>query len=527
VAIVSRQSVASVVPRYSCCVVRGARGSETCVRDSKFWLHRAMAGSSTDPPPAAPGPAKTHDNAKLVEHTDYLTLDTLPDKSQVLTHSGTLSRQVLPMEGWPYYLVFLDGFGVLVPSGDEHQAIIVEEWLERAMWQRSDGELVIVERCPVKGQLPFWSLTAKLREHTQHRVMLKIVGHCERYELHAFGLRWPRANGRYCFSAFDVYAYLQLTSYKGQPSKWAYESYAGWSKKLEKLHLADGIMKSYMSLPQKEALTSTTHVLSTPSFTTNALLTLLSKWSCLHVRRCGFTDDCRQRAKDLIKSFVDASCQFQYSIDVLFNYSAVPQWPRPFAFEGDFLRLQVGTDGVINAKEWKDQYAAALVGGSAPGPLFVWWRLISHLVTDLHFIQLRDLVTSDQVIADQTCMALLAQMFAAISLRVDVVLGKSVTQEDSNLWPIYIKDVDSADGWSAREVDKACLEHVYRGKMASDGHRSIGIALDKVNARGLDLQNSICVLKNNIAFELVPQVAFFWRPVEGKSQESYITYIHI
>ena len=67
------------------------------------------------------------------------------------------------------------------------------------------------------------------------------------------------------------------------------------------------------------------------------------------------------------------------------------------------------------------------------------------------------------------------------------------------------------DQWHARRVDKTCTEHVSACQALCGQHQwgSFGFAMDKVNCRGLDLQNAVGISPGNHVLALVPQVVVF------------------
>lgn len=63
------------------------------------------------------------------------------------------------------------------------------------------------------------------------------------------------------------------------------------------------------------------------------------------------------------------------------------------------------------------------------------------------------------------------------------------------------------------------MTFVAASKVATQGLSNAGVAIDKVNGRGLSVQNGLRVLPNNVVFEFAPQASFvipqvgglFWR----------------
>lgn len=101
---------------------------------------------------------------ELVPHKDLVFADSGPDTTQVITHSMTLRRQVLPSDGAPWSLcVDESGFGALV--GAEDEIICLEDFLSRALFKAPDGEYFVCKRDSAGnlGDAP-WSLSNKMRE---------------------------------------------------------------------------------------------------------------------------------------------------------------------------------------------------------------------------------------------------------------------------------------------------------------------------------------------------------------------------
>ena len=67
-------------------------------------------------------------------------------------------------------------------------------------------------------------------------------------------------------------------------------------------------------------------------------------------------------------------------------------------------------------------------------------------------------------------------------------------------------DGDAGGEWSSYAVDRTVMRHVCASLKESHGQQFWGMAFDKANSRGLDLQNGFNAFPSNVAFELVSQV---------------------
>jgi hypothetical protein len=271
--------------------------------------------------------------------------------------------------------------------------------------------------------------------------------------------------------------------------------------------LNDAIIKSYVSMKPAEALRETVSILPVPSVTTLGALHLLSRWAFGTVRKNGLKDPAAQaRAADILAAFVTGACRQPFSITIVFSFAFVSRWPRPCAVVGNRMTFHV-SDGLVNVAAWREIYNNRLIGEDISGPALAWWEAFKVKVSAEGLISLKEIVCSPDVATGAECSAFYAQVLAQVSTRIEVTLTRSAHIENDT-WPLRVGTIDEQEEplWTAREIDKTCMIHVERSKLASKGQTCCGVTIDKVNARGLDIQNGFIVYPNNVAAEFVPQV---------------------
>ena len=99
-------------------------------------------------------------------HGDVVAVADIGDNQLVVAHALTRERKVFEGGKTRYGLVFEDSFGFLVPDEDEEgEVVALEQWLDKKVWVRDDGDLFLAERvCGDKFGAP-WNLSQAMRDH--------------------------------------------------------------------------------------------------------------------------------------------------------------------------------------------------------------------------------------------------------------------------------------------------------------------------------------------------------------------------
>lgn len=164
----------------------------------------------------------------MAPHEGYVFVDEAEGGAQVLTHTLLLMRWRLPQTG-PWDLVFKDQFSMLVSRSSE-EVLFLEEWLECQVVRSAGGHLVIVRKGVVDGELKVVEevhLHERMREHGVRTCRVSFGGELD---LEVYTIGRPRCSARLLWGLFPVYRMLGLKCYRGQPSNWAYNSFAAWNR---------------------------------------------------------------------------------------------------------------------------------------------------------------------------------------------------------------------------------------------------------------------------------------------------------
>lgn len=453
-------------------------------------------------------PPKVNEGLKfmLCPQEGDVFLDCLASGEQVLTHVRTLRRQRLPASGRPWALVFDgDKFGALLGIHDE--VVCLENYLTRMLYEGANGQLFIVDR-DASGKLLMdapWSLSDKMREFKTEQVRLQHMG--AQVSFSVFSLVWPRGGCHLLWQPFVLYPALGMTSHGGKPSKWVYESLPRWERMLAALGCMGYLFKSNASTSAVEALGSHDKFLPFLGITTFALLFLLLRWAFSSTRQGGLRETpARERAMALVTSLIEAIAIESWTFDVDFDRQWRIAWPRPQLECARKFTLHVSEGGYADVPAWAAEYNQEIErGGDIAGVKFGWFKAFKDSVTDDGRISLADMVKAAGVATRKEHDGLFLQLLWHTCLRIEAIVNRTADQ-DLPQAKIFMEKAPMEELCQPREVDRTCAKHREASKIACHGMQSIGIAVDKVNARSIDLQNSFCVLPNNIAFELVPQV---------------------
>lgn len=146
-----------------------------------------------------------------------------------LIRSLALEVQSLPGRGWRIEAED-EGFCVVESAAiGPDSAVLVGKLLSRQVYTLPDGELVVIQRHKDGTVKPDqWSLTGKMSECGMMEVYVPAGLLRRAVTMSVAFLSWYRSGCRFLWSMTDIYRVLLLTSFKGVPSKWAYNSAGAW-----------------------------------------------------------------------------------------------------------------------------------------------------------------------------------------------------------------------------------------------------------------------------------------------------------
>lgn len=232
-----------------------------------------------------------------------------------MTHTLLLMRWLLPETG-PWDLVFKDQFGMLVSKSSE-EVLFLEEWLKCQVVRSEGGHLAIVRKGVVDGELKVVeevNLHERMREHEVRACRVSFGG-----ELDTIG--HPRCSARLLWGLFPVYRMLGLKCYRGQPSKWAYNSFAAWEKILQAFGFSGCIVKSWQGLTIAQALEETERVLPTPAIGNIGLVMVAFRWGGASSMKGGLRDAvAAARAASFLRVLCEASHIREFEFVLNFDF---------------------------------------------------------------------------------------------------------------------------------------------------------------------------------------------------------------
>ena len=149
---------------------------------------------------------------------------------------------------------------------------------------------------------------------------------------------------------------------------------------------------------------------------------------------------------------------------------------------------------------------ARQLGTPAPAAARKWYGMLEPSVCSGGFIRFEDLFLTSGLGNTDSYTGMLGQLAHVAGQRVELSYYQSMRMAECS-WPLRADgNADGQDDWSVRAIDRLCMHHVRACRRAAEGARVIGMAVDKFNARSLDLANACIVLPSNVGFEAVPQV---------------------
>ena len=392
------------------------------------------------------------------------------------------------------------GYGACI---DDSDYVLLEDRLRKQLLRGSNGVLFVEHKQP-DDTIKTYSLTDRYQEFCNRRAVLKGSDDIE-FTLPVCFTIMPRASSHLFWNLFSLYEHFGLTVYKGTPSKWVYNGTLAWTRNLSEFNVKGWLLKGTCHLTPAEALTSLDHILPQPAAGTLGLLLCLDTWASRVPQLGGFRDSTAQaNALKLGSSLIGVACHHPFSIAIKCSEHWKFSWPRPDVTCDHVVTLAVTRDGNVNLEALRD--AADMNVGVLGRPrieALVWGKL-SHFVDTSCKISLSTLCFGSSRANLRSYPVFWLQIPAKIAVQAEASLLMS-ERKPAVTGPRLEMPEDDGD-WTLRDVDKTCLRHTKASREATRGQKFFGLATDKANTRGFDVQNAFMTLPSNTAFELVPQV---------------------
>ena len=203
-----------------------------------------------------------------------------------------------------------DGFGCIADdlSGSVH---LLEDLFKVGLWITAAGEFFTV--VDVDGQSVRTSLTVNCRKYEDCTMQLSSGPHRDATGMPAYLVKLPRGGMRSWWVLVDVYKHLGMTSYKHEPSKWVFNSLAGWDERLSKDGFIGHLMFSGTSVAPEQGVASTCKFLPQAAASTLGLLSCIVRWCSSQPAQGGLRDEAvRAKARALLDSLtIVSSCRGQ------------------------------------------------------------------------------------------------------------------------------------------------------------------------------------------------------------------------
>lgn len=399
------------------------------------------------------------------------------------------------------------GDGCIAQDGDDGGLAFVDELFSTEVVMCEQGRYFIKR----PGQQQFVNFTTELRRYEDMTVNLKCQAKGHALQARVYRLLLPRHGFHCLWCLTSIYRCLQLTQFKGFPSKWFYESYPSWKATLEQLGVVGQLALATGGLGLAESACSSTRFLPTGACTSLALLWLLVRWSLLPVQRGGFRDEWqRLHAREMLMRVLEACCkgEGEWNISVVFDDDWTKDPPRPTIVRDEPLVFPI-VDGRLDISVWRELVDdCVLPRGHC---IRKWWRLLDiGDTTQNDTIELGDFM---QKCLRRDDLASIARqtLWAAASRLEEQLLGDGSANEIVSCGDSV---VDSLRG-SGKEVDLTLVKYVESMKLAIGRPQYLSLATDKASIKGLSLSNAVAVTSSNVAGLLPPQVASHWGEIEG------------
>ena len=442
-------------------------------------------------------------NGTLHPHRDFLHIDGPPD-AQVLTHTLTLGRRNLPPGAWVLDYDN-DGFACCAKE-DSDEVLFAEEYLRRQLWLKGDRELLVREPSLGAGMPPNqWSLTEARQKHHATTVTLVVGGNRQPVVFEMTALPWPRCHAHFFWGLASLYTSLGLTTFKGEWSKWAFNSAPRWDRYLQTVMLPEHCVHS--SVDARAASLAdcwgTCATLATSGgLSSHALVAMSLRWWAGPAKQGRMsTASGQQAASNLLDALLlGMSALAAWNLEVKFDSQWSHRWPRPELPCPHTIELQVTAEATVDLRPWarmaeQGDCAVAKHAWDAVRPQLGSWREVS-LKTLMQVCQQRPAL-----------QRILAQLLWRLGSRMDFVIMKGRKKgecSDILTVPMDTKEVELTSCSPATQ-DAYLVKYLYAAVNKSFNQRTFSLATDKATVGGLPIQNTILVYPDNVAVVCPPQ----------------------
>lgn len=249
--------------------------------------------------------------------------------------------------------------------------------------------------------------------------------------------------------------------------------------------------------------------LPSTSVSSCGLLALLCRWCAISKSGGGLNDNddraaCDKVLESIMFKFQETNLKdFLVTVQLVEKWSS--RWPRPLDPEIPSFKVHI-VDGVCDFKELFEL-------GTRRAPLTIarkWCRLMECLVDAVGpAVGLQRFLLF--VVRQPGLQPMFAQIVVGITCRLDFAMAREVLDTRRGRGPrpgrvtVRFMDDEQADALGNR-MEKMLIQHVAAGRRCFEGCRVLGLATDKANVKGLNLQNSIVVNTKGFAVLTCPQV---------------------
>ena len=447
---------------------------------------------------------------QLLPHQGRVLIDCSPQSGPTfLIHTVTLERYLLPDGRWEA-VYDSDGFAALGNLDDDDAApIVLEDSLRRQLYLEDGCVLRVIERVP-DGRVQSWSLTNKMQHYTE----LGVVSHhgplflSNRWTVYL--LSWPRMGFHFFWCTNDIYKALQLKTYQGIPSKWAFTASESWARAILELgcqgvHVLPSI---HARTPVHDPSHDHAPVAFLPNITMSSLglVVMLGRWAFLSSRRGGLNGmGSKAAARDLLEGLVrgQSLTKLRWTFKLVFSDSWAHVWPRTQP-SGD-VTLPIAADSSIDLSIWI-RMAENLGSNSIPA---IWlsriWKALGAHCNAIMVVDLMELL-----LTAPSLLSLKRQFIAFVATSMEIACMHSFKKGQSHPNALKIVPLDLLSLFSDRKaLDHQLLKHVSSGVAVFEdaGYNSYFCATDKASVGGLSLNNIFWTLPYNGAILGCPQVS--------------------
>ncbi len=437
-------------------------------------------------------------------------VDQVTQNTWQLTNVVTYERKQLPAS-W-VELVFDHGSGgaavSLVSADGTCNVQDVEELLKIEVYEEEGTNAVFI--CTPGSSKPF-SVTSHRCKHKVAKLKLHLTSSNQSTELAIFLFKRPRVPNQVVYwSLLDLYHILGMRSYKGVPSKWAWNIEKKTGIKMQQIYNSvQWCLGTYVSdeAAGKKARPQCERCLPAPSVSTVCLLELLVRWAFATRERAGVGDVVVKRhSTQLLDRLLEASIRNlpePASFVIVPRADWMPLWPRPLTNSDieEGFKVRILPTMRVDLKGLLDQ----VLQSPRLQPQKQWWAELK-------------LVCSDQGVCNVTCLmkqlagksqldGFRAQLLLKFSWILEKHMGLVVQGKFEGVMEGLELEVQDASGtfWTGSKEHKL-LEYVQACRTASRNVQYLNITTDKGLAGNLPLQFTFITIKGNLGVVCCPQV---------------------